>query len=44
MAQPEEPLRGLPEEPAGIRPETLDTVRDALQTIVRRRQKGGAVT
>jgi hypothetical protein len=45
MAQPEEPPWGLPEEaPVGIRPEKLDTVRDALRTMARRRQKGGAVT
>jgi hypothetical protein len=30
-----------PEEPTGIMPETLDTVRDALRTMTRRRQKGG---
>ena len=44
MTQPEEPPRGLAEEPAGIMPEKLDTVRDALRTMTRGRRKGGAVT
>ena len=45
MAPTEEPPWGLPEEaPVGRMPEKLTTVRDALQTMVRRSQKGGAVT
>jgi hypothetical protein len=44
MAQPEEPPWCLPEgAPVGRMPEKLNTVRDALRTMARRRQKGGAV-